>query len=679
MAEIILLSIFAISITAIFFGKGKGMTLPLLIIVTIVILIPLCWAVVMSFFNYGIYDPSPIFVGLDNFKTVFKDEGLKLSLNLTALWAFIKTTLEITIAYFLALYLRNSGRFTRIILLIMGIGWFLPSFISVAAWRGLVQGYGGYSLLASIIGTPLDITVQPVAAFIVTLLVNVWLSVPLSTLIIIGMLQSISRDLDDMMALDGLKETAVSSILFGQIRFILIPYYFFQLARSLKGFSTVFLLSGKGPLVPGGFTPQTIVGSTSFLGVILYDKFQFEENYGLLGAYSAYVGVLTLFWLAIALLSRLKIPKRHKAVLGTVLIAHTFSGFYSGWNLEKIIVIAIYTLALFIIRTNKKLFRISAGIGICLDLIFCIIGVLNTGISGLNPATLLSVPALLLSLRYKLPVINLRVYKPFKIAFTLFWSSLTVIILTYIAFLSLSGRNTLLPSIKNLTLINYVKVFLDDKLWLNIWNTLKIALLSVGTVLFTAVPFSYIHVKKPGKFSNSLLAILLFGSMYTGMHTLLPLYMFFQRLSLLNSFIGIALIIATQAFPITIVTLISFFSKIPEEYWEFATLEGITHGQYFRKVVVPISLPVFTGVITYTLVSAWNSFTVPLLFLDSNKLMPFSLKIFSYAGEIGSYYTRWNLFGAAAILGIIPLLLFFRGSQRMLYSDNLRERGINYE
>lgn len=679
MAEIILLSIFAISIIAIFFGKGKGMTLPLLIVVTIVILIPLCWAVGMSFFKYGIYDRTPTFVGLENFRTVLGDRGLKLSLNLTAFWSFIKTSLEIIIAYFLALYLRNSSRFAKIILFIMGMGWFLPSFISVSAWRGLVQGYGGYSFLNFISGVPIDITVQPVAAFIVTLLVNVWLSVPLSTLIIIGMLQSVSRDLDDMMALDGLKETAVSSILFGQIRFILIPYYFFQLARSLKGFSGVFLLSGKGPLIPGGFTPHTIVGSTSFLGVILFDKFQLEENYGLLGAYSAYVGVLTLFWLSMALLSRLKIPKRHKAILGTVLIAHTLAGFYFGWTIEKLIVVVIYAISLYVIRVNKKLFRVITGVGICLDIFLCVIGGITHGISALNPVTLLSVPGLMLSLRYRMPLINLKIHKPIKIFFTVLWMSLTAIILLYIVFLSLSSRNTLLPKIGDLNLSNYLKVFFDDKLWLNLWNTLKIALMAVVTVLLTAIPFSYIHTRKPGKFSNALLAIVLFGSMYTGMHTLLPLYMFFQRMSLLNSLAGVSMIVATQVFPVTIITLMSFFSSLPREYREVAALEGLTHGQYLRKVVIPISLPVLAGIITYTLVSSWNSFTVPLLFLDSNKLAPFSLKIYSYAGEIGSYYTKWNLFGAASIIGILPLILFYRGSQKLLYADNLRERGMNYE
>ncbi|HQQ56161.1 MAG TPA: hypothetical protein PKY42_06225 [Mesotoga sp.] len=59
--------------------------------------------------------------------------------------------------------------------------------------------------------------------------------------------------------------------------------------------------------------------------------------------------------------------------------------------------------------------------------------------------------------------------------------------------------------------------------------------------------------------------------------------------------------------------------------------------------------------------------------------MPFSLKVFSYAGEIRSYYTSWNLFAAASVIGTVPLLLLFRIARSMIYSPGLGDRGVGYD
>ena len=79
------------------------------------------------------------------------------------------------------------------------------------------------------------------------------------------------------------------------------------------------------------------------------------------------------------------------------------------------------------------------------------------------------------------------------------------------------------------------------------------------------------------------------------------------------------------------------------------------------------------------MVSSFSSFSTPLILLNSQELMPFSLRIFSYVGEVRSYYTSWNLFGAASVIGVVPLLIFFRSSLRLIYSSNLRDQGIEYD
>jgi ABC-type glycerol-3-phosphate transport system permease component len=175
------------------------------------------------------------------------------------------------------------------------------------------------------------------------------------------------------------------------------------------------------------------------------------------------------------------------------------------------------------------------------------------------------------------------------------------------------------------------------------------------------------------------MTVLLFGSAYTGMHTLLPLYMLFDRLNLVNTFTGIALVVAVQVLPVGVIALSSFLRRIPGEFREVAILNGMKEGSYLLRIILPLSLPLIVGIVIFAIVSAWNAFTVPLIFIDKMKMLPFSIKIYEYAGEIGSYYTKWNLFGAASIIGIIPLIFLYRRSQKFLYIRYLSEGGVNYE
>jgi len=174
-------------------------------------------------------------------------------------------------------------------------------------------------------------------------------------------------------------------------------------------------------------------------------------------------------------------------------------------------------------------------------------------------------------------------------------------------------------------------------------------------------------------------SVILFGSLYNGMHTLLPMYFVFDKLALVNSLFGVGMVVCIQAMPLTILLLGGFFSSVPRELREVSLLEGLSETGYLLRVLIPLSMPIIGGLLMYTLVSAFNSFSMPLILLNSQELMPFSLKIYSYVGEVRSFYTSWNLFGAASVIGVIPLLLFFRSSLKLIYSSNLRDQGIEYD
>ncbi len=676
--SVVLPIFFALCLLSLLLRNKWSMVLPVTLILGVATIVPILWAIYISFTEYGVFQQAPVFSGLKNFEEVLGDSGFKLSLRLTALWSTLKTSIEILLSFLIALRLRKATKLSKASLILLGVGWFIPSFITVSGWRALVQGYGGYSLFNIVLGTEIDITLNAFQAFTSSLFVSIWLSLPLSTMIILGMLGRVSKELDDVMKIDGTGDIYTSSILFGEIRFLLIPYFFFQLARSMKEFTSVFLMTGNGPLLPEGFTPNTLTGSTTFLGVALFRKFSSVKDYGLLSAYAVFVGGFSLIWILGALFSRGDVPKRHRHVLFLSSAAHVFLGLFTGLNLLLLPVILGYSILPLIIPRFRKTFRLLVGALLIYEALITVLGVVQRGVSGIVPATLLSVPLILFSLRYRFPIIDFTIPGWLKRTLMVLCLIPTALVVIYILVLSFAADSDIMPSLSEMTLANFGRV-ISDGLMSNILNTIIIAFWASLILLMAGLPFSYLFSQRKSMLVKGLASIILFGSLYTGMHTLLPMYFVFDKLRLTDSLFGIGIVVCIQSLPLTIILLAEFFSSVPRELREVSLLEGLSGTGYLVKILIPLSLPVIGGLLVYVMVSSFSSFSTPLILLNSQELMPFSLRIFSYVGEVRSYYTSWNLFGAASVIGVVPLLIFFRSSLRLIYSSNLRDQGIEYD
>lgn len=670
---------FSLALLPFLLKKDWTLGVPVLALGTLIIAAPVLWALVVSLSEFGPYQESPLFRGLANYAGVLKDPGFKLSLKLTACWAFLKASAEILLAFMLALRLRHASGPSKAALTLLTLGWFIPAFITVSGWRAFIQGYGGYSPLNLLFGTGFDLTLNSSQAFVSSLAVSIWLSLPLSTIVIIGMLSRVPRELDDMLKLDGVGDLGSASLLFGEIRYLLIPYGLFQLARAFKEFTGVFLLAGNGPLLAEGFTPPTLVGSTSLVGLVLFRKFNTLKDYGVLSAYAVFLGYFSLLWILGALFSRGEVPRRHRRVLLLSALAHLSLGFFTGWHWTALPLVTAYFLLPWIIPRFRKVFRTLVGFSLLYELLLNAVRFGLEGVSGLLPASFLSVPLIALSLRFKVPRVDFSLPRRLKNVALVGALLPTCLVVCYVLALSFSPDGELFPTFNGgFTLANYARV-LSDGLPANVFNTLKIAFWACAVSLSAAVPFGYLFSKKSNLFTRGVTSLILFGGLYTGLHTLLPLYFVFDVLGLADSLFGIALVVSVQTLPLLVLVLGGFFAAFPRELREVSKLDGLSETGFLWRILFPLSLPVLGALATYVLVSSWNAFTLPLVMLEDPALMPFSLKIFAYAGEVRSFYTAWNLFGAASVLGVLPILFFFGTVRKLLYASDLRESSLSYD
>ncbi|WP_207636858.1 carbohydrate ABC transporter permease [[Clostridium] dakarense] len=104
--------------------------------------------------------------------------------------------------------------------------------------------------------------------------------------------------------------------------------------------------------------------------------------------------------------------------------------------------------------------------------------------------------------------------------------------------------------------------------------------------------------------------------------------------------------------------------KIPKELDRAAMLEGANYFQIYRNVIFPLLKPVTISVIMIKMISIYNDFYIPFLYMPDMNLQTVSTTLFKF---IGPYEIQWHVICAAIIISIIPMLVFFIFLQKHIY------------
>jgi multiple sugar transport system permease protein len=204
------------------------------------------------------------------------------------------------------------------------------------------------------------------------------------------------------------------------------------------------------------------------------------------------------------------------------------------------------------------------------------------------------------------------------------------------------------------TFDNYVEVFLRSDFIRAFFNSVIIAVSSSIVTQVLAIPGAYglARYKFRGKYLLSLWTIII--RMVPAVAFIIPLYLWLQRLGLLNTFVGIVLTYLIFTLPMTIFLLRTFFLGIPVALEEAAALEGCSRVRTLILVTLPLALP---GVITSMILSfiqSWNEFLYVLVIGGrSTRTLPITIQTFiTFEG------VNWGQLTAAGVLVTLPVLLF---------------------
>lgn len=200
------------------------------------------------------------------------------------------------------------------------------------------------------------------------------------------------------------------------------------------------------------------------------------------------------------------------------------------------------------------------------------------------------------------------------------------------------------------TLANYIKIITQNDLLQFGLNSAIVAAGAclVGLLFGAPAAFGIAHYR-----IKSLSMSILLARIIPGMSLLLPWFIWFQRMRLLNTYQGLIMAHSIITLPLTVWILISFFEDIPDELIDAALIDGCSIVGAFVRVVLPISLPGVMVAFILGFVGSWNEFLLSTI-LGGFKTL--TLPVVAYR-QIEIYTLDWGGVAAAAMILTIPVLL----------------------
>jgi multiple sugar transport system permease protein len=209
----------------------------------------------------------------------------------------------------------------------------------------------------------------------------------------------------------------------------------------------------------------------------------------------------------------------------------------------------------------------------------------------------------------------------------------------------------------NPTLKHYRAAFIERPFLQYALNSLIIAVstTAISVVIGTLAGYALARFQYPGRWRHQISFWILSTRMMPPIVTIIPLYLAFNHLNMLNT--KPAVVIAYTAFNLPFATWMmkSYFQDLPVELEEAAIVDGDTRWGAFLRVALPLARPGLAATAIFCLIISWNEFLLALILTLTERSQTLPIGI---AGRVTQYHTYWGEISAAGFFSCIPIMIF---------------------
>jgi multiple sugar transport system permease protein len=219
------------------------------------------------------------------------------------------------------------------------------------------------------------------------------------------------------------------------------------------------------------------------------------------------------------------------------------------------------------------------------------------------------------------------------------------------------------PTLANFAVVFGQKHHFLSHFWLQLWNSLVVALAAgaITLLIATAAAFAISRLKVRG--GRTIMNLALFTYFIPAAFLAVPMYRTMGLYGLLNNQWALILAMVTIAAPYSIWVLKQASDKLPDELDEAAVIDGASPLQLFRLVYVPLMMPSLVAVGTYSLLLAWNEYLFAFLLLskDTDVTLPVGLGNFLAADD-----SPWELLMTTGLIYALPPAAIYYAFKRYM-------------
>jgi ABC-type glycerol-3-phosphate transport system permease component len=172
---------------------------------------------------------------------------------------------------------------------------------------------------------------------------------------------------------------------------------------------------------------------------------------------------------------------------------------------------------------------------------------------------------------------------------------------------------------------SWLVLFANVPIAQEVLNSLLLCACTIVGTLALATPAGFALAKLPFR-GDRLVFLGIVGSMMIPLQSIIiPVYVNFARLHLINTFAGAILLYVAVGTPFSTFLMATYFRGIPDDLTDAGLCDGLSHWGVFRRIALPLAGPALATVIVLRFIPVWNDFLIGLLFLQDSSLRPLTV------------------------------------------------------
>ncbi len=183
----------------------------------------------------------------------------------------------------------------------------------------------------------------------------------------------------------------------------------------------------------------------------------------------------------------------------------------------------------------------------------------------------------------------------------------------------------------------------------------------IVVVLSTMAGYAFARLPFPGR--SVAFYVVVFGLLVPFFAYMVPLYFQMRSMGLLDSLVGVNLVLATTQLSFGAWFMRAFFSDLPSELEQAARMDGASEWQLFLRVMVPLVTSGMGALAVFTFLQQWNNFLVPLLYMPGGEYRPLTLGLYLF---IGGRSVDIGPLAAGTLITILPVVALYVALQRQV-------------